>query len=84
MGFNSTRCSEKNDRVLGGSGDVVLKGRERESRRVTRGRFQRLGKIVPGGEGLEEDELMAQTAHYIVHLRMQLCALQALLQLHDS
>uniref|UniRef100_A0A803R085 BHLH domain-containing protein n=1 Tax=Cannabis sativa TaxID=3483 RepID=A0A803R085_CANSA len=96
MGFfgpfiNVTYCS-KNDEISKNCGLITLKRSERKriKRRRRRRRmrlsekFDRLQKLIPGGQGLESDQLMIQTTHYIMQLRSQLCVLESLLKLHDD
>ncbi|PON61080.1 Myc-type, basic helix-loop-helix (bHLH) domain containing protein [Parasponia andersonii] len=92
MGYVSpcikTGYSYKNDEMSENCELVSLKRSEKRRRRKTRrvrlsGRFHRLQRLVPGGQGLQPDRLMAQTAGYIMHLRLQLSVLDALLKVHD-
>ena len=92
MGFESP-CMKisycyKNDKTSANGGLITLKRSERRRRRRRRvrlsGKFDRLQRLVPGGQGLQPDRLMAQTASYIMHLRLQLSVLEALLKLHDE
>ncbi|PON93349.1 Myc-type, basic helix-loop-helix (bHLH) domain containing protein [Trema orientale] len=85
---SNTVYSYKNDKMSENVGLVSLKRSERRRRRITRrvrlsGRFHRLQRLVPGGQGLQPHRLMAQTAGYIMYLRLQLSVLEALLKLHD-
>ncbi|KAF4390934.1 hypothetical protein G4B88_030612 [Cannabis sativa] len=41
-------------------------------------KFDRLQKLIPGGQGLESDQLMIQTTHYIMQLRSQLCVINSI------
>ncbi|KAI3976296.1 hypothetical protein MKX01_021838 [Papaver californicum] len=62
--------------------------RESRGRRVVviggsvRKKVKRLQKIVPGGKGLQPDRLFLQTADYILHLKLKLDLLRALLNLY--
>lgn len=73
------------DEVSENGGVITLKRAQRRRRRRVRlsRKFYRLQRLIPGGQGLQPDRLMAQTAGYIMHLRLQLCVLEALLKLHD-
>ncbi|EXC31162.1 hypothetical protein L484_004928 [Morus notabilis] len=71
-------CEYKNDRVFA-NGGVVLKRKGKLKMKL-----HRLQRIIPGGQGLKPDQLMVHTADYILHLRLQLCVLEALLKLHDT
>lgn len=88
MGFVGPCRNEscfKNDRGVFAKGGVVLKRKRGRVRRIVSGnKLHRLERIIPGGEGLKPDQLMLQTAHYILQLRLQLCVLQSLLHLHDT
>ncbi|KAG7019830.1 hypothetical protein SDJN02_18794, partial [Cucurbita argyrosperma subsp. argyrosperma] len=61
----------------------ALKRKRREARQVRR-KVQKLRWVVPGGRGLQQEHLFAKTAHYILHLRLKVCALQTILKLQDE
>ncbi|GLT86415.1 hypothetical protein SLE2022_377140 [Rubroshorea leprosula] len=46
-------------------------------------KVKKLQRLIPGGKGLEVDQLLLRTADYILHLRLQLNVLQALSKIHQ-
>lgn len=46
-------------------------------------KVQKLQRIVPGGEGLQPENLLLQTANYILNLRLQVYVLESALSLHE-
>ncbi|GLT36520.1 hypothetical protein SLA2020_108930 [Shorea laevis] len=46
-------------------------------------KVKKLQRLIPGGKGLEVDQLLLRTADYILHLRLQLNVLQALSKTHQ-
>lgn len=60
-----------------------LKRKRREAREVRR-KVQKLRCVVPGGRQLQREHLFAKTAHYILHLRLKVCALETILKLQDQ
>lgn len=75
-------CSYKDEKKFGAV-NLNLK-RKRRRKMAVHGKFERLQKLVPGGIGLQPDQLMVQTADYILHLKLQLSALQLLLKLQHQ
>ncbi|XP_047963942.1 transcription factor PAR1 [Salvia hispanica] len=45
-------------------------------------KVKKLQKIIPGGEGLDSDELFVRTADYILLLKLKISVLQILSKLH--
>ncbi|RVX18384.1 hypothetical protein CK203_006671 [Vitis vinifera] len=69
MGSYKNACLQKNTRRRGAPRKVLMK-------------FQKLQRLVPGGHGLQPDQLFLQTADYILHLKLQVNVLEAILKLH--
>ncbi|KAG7954639.1 hypothetical protein I3843_11G029200 [Carya illinoinensis] len=62
--------------------------RRRRRRRRRQGevgkKVQKLQRIVPGGHVLQADNLLLQTANYILNLRLQVHVLKSVLSLHEQ
>ncbi|KAK9751012.1 hypothetical protein RND81_02G235900 [Saponaria officinalis] len=55
----------------------------RRRRVVVERKLRRLQRMIPGGhEGMHSDRLFILTAHYIMHLRLQLNLLHALSKIY--
>nr|XP_048318144.1 transcription factor PAR1-like [Ziziphus jujuba var. spinosa] len=50
------------------------------TRRSVEMKVKKLQMLIPGGKGLKADRLFLRTADYILHLRLQVNVLQALIQ----
>lgn len=76
MGLGACRelCNENDGKMLG----VKLRRRRRRRQRAVQMKVKKLQRIVPGGDGLQPDSLFVQTANYILHLRLQVYALQSI------
>lgn len=57
--------------------------RQRRRRRLVRMKVEKLQRLVPGGHGLQLDPLCIQTADYILHLKLQVNVLEAILKFHQ-
>ncbi|OMO78413.1 hypothetical protein COLO4_24771 [Corchorus olitorius] len=68
-------------RCCNGRKKMQLGKRQRRQRSVQM-KAQKLQRVVPGTHGLLLDHLLLHTAHYILHLRLQLCLLEALVKFH--
>ncbi|XP_068638636.1 transcription factor PAR2-like [Aristolochia californica] len=65
------------------SGRILKRRRRRFVDRSVRMKVRKLRQLVPGGQGLQPDRLFVQIADYILHLRLQVNALQALSDLYN-
>ncbi|KAK9278787.1 hypothetical protein L1049_028365 [Liquidambar formosana] len=75
-------CYKKDNKMPG----FNLQRRRRGGRRACRSvrmKVQKLQRLVPGGHGLQPDKLYLQTAEYILHLRLQLNVLEAILKVQE-
>ncbi|XWS60703.1 hypothetical protein CRYUN_Cryun07bG0058400 [Craigia yunnanensis] len=85
MGVNSCLdigccCNGRNKLRLG-----VNSRRQRRqwSSRSVQKKIQKLHRVVPVSHGQHLDQLLVQTADYILHLRLQVSVLEALVKFHE-
>ncbi|XVF12125.1 hypothetical protein REPUB_Repub08aG0087500 [Reevesia pubescens] len=46
-------------------------------------KVQKLHRVVPGSHGLHLDQLLGHTADFILHLRLQVSVMEALVKFHE-
>jgi hypothetical protein len=83
LGACEDLCNQSEDKMMGAV-KVVRRSRGRRRQRAVQMKVQKLQRIVPGGDGLQPDNLFDQTANYILHLRLQVYALESVLRLNQT
>lgn len=81
LGACEDLCNQSEDNIMGVK---VRRSRGRRRQRAVQMKVQKLQRIVPGGDGLQPDNLFTQTANYILHLRLQVYALESILRLNQT